>query len=309
MLFSFVALYKYVQNDIFISKYSDLEVDREESSVKKLKRSARLVEMTQYLLSRPHTLIPLTTFAERYGAAKSSISEDLAIIKEVFEEEGMGDLQTLAGAAGGVKFMPKMSQERAFSFIKQLCSKLEQPDRILPGGYLYMSDLLGQPSVVNEIGKILATAFSGLEIDAVMTVETKGIPLAYAVGSQLNLPVVLVRRDHQVTEGSAVSINYVSGSHKSLHTMSLSRRALPEKSRVLIVDDFMKAGGTVQGMIDLLGEFNAEVAGVGVLVESGTVDSEERLLHDYISLATLTAVDAKTKQITVKPGNYFNALQ
>lgn len=296
------------KNGIFISKYSDLEVDREESSVKKLKRSARLVEMTQYLLSRPHTLIPLTTFAERYGAAKSSISEDLAIIKEVFEEEGMGDLQTLAGAAGGVKFMPKMSQERAFSFIQQLCGKLEQPDRILPGGYLYMSDLLGQPAVVNEIGKILATAFSGREIDVVMTVETKGIPLAYAVGSQLNLPVVLVRRDHQVTEGSAVSINYVSGSHKSLHTMSLSRRALPEKSRALIVDDFMKAGGTVQGMIDLLGEFNAEVAGVGVLVESGTVDSEERLLHDYVSLATLTAVDAKTKQITVKPGNYFASL-
>ena len=276
--------------------------------MKKLKRSARLVEMTQYLLSRPHTLIPLTTFAERYGAAKSSISEDLAIIKEVFEEEGMGDLQTLAGAAGGVKFMPKMSQERAFSFIQQLCGKLEQPDRILPGGYLYMSDLLGQPAIVNEIGKILATAFSGREIDVVMTVETKGIPLAYAVGSQLNLPVVLVRRDHQVTEGSAVSINYVSGSHKSLHTMSLSRRALPEKSRALIVDDFMKAGGTVQGMIDLLGEFNAEVAGVGVLVESGTVDSEERLLHDYVSLATLTAVDAKTKQITVKPGNYFASL-
>ncbi len=285
-----------------------LEVDREESSVKKLKRSARLVEMTQYLLSRPHTLIPLTTFAERYGAAKSSISEDLAIIKEVFEEEGMGDLQTLAGAAGGVKFMPKMSQERALSFMQQLCGKLEQPDRILPGGYLYMSDLLGQPAVVNEIGKILATAFSGREIDVVMTVETKGIPLAYAVGSQLNLPVVLVRRDHQVTEGSAVSINYVSGSHKSLHTMSLSRRALREKSRVLIVDDFMKAGGTVQGMIDLLKEFNAEVAGVGVLVESGTVDSEERLLHDYVSLATLTAVDAKTKQITVKPGNYFDSL-
>ncbi|MFD2702534.1 pur operon repressor [Paenibacillus shunpengii] len=274
--------------------------------MKKLKRSARLVEMTQYLLSRPHTLIPLTTFAERYGAAKSSISEDLAIIKEVFEDEGMGDLQTLAGAAGGVKFMPKMSYERSLSFIQNLCELLEQPDRILPGGYLYMSDLLGQPATTNEIGKIMATAFAGRDIDVVMTVETKGIPLAYAVGSQLNLPVVLVRRDHQVTEGSAVSINYVSGSHKSLHTMSLSRRALPEKSRVLIVDDFMKAGGTVQGMIDLLKEFNAEVAGVGVLVESGEVDSEERLLHDYVSLATLTAVDPKTKQISVAPGNYFN---
>lgn len=274
--------------------------------MKKLKRSARLVEMTQYLLSRPHTVIPLTTFAERYGAAKSSISEDLAIIKEVFEEGGSGELQTLAGAAGGVKWIPKVSREHALAFAERLSKQLEQPDRILPGGYLYMSDLLGQPALMNEAGKIFATAFGNMDIDVVMTVETKGIPLAYATGAQLNLPVVLVRRDHQATEGSAVSINYVSGSHKSLHTMSLSRRAMREHSRVLIVDDFMKAGGTVQGMIDLLAEFNATVAGVGVLVESGSVDSEERLLTDYVSLAQLTAVDAKSRHISVKPGNYFD---
>lgn len=273
--------------------------------MKKLKRSARLVEMTQYLLNRPHTLIPLTTFADRYGAAKSSISEDLAIIKEVFEDEGMGELQTFAGATGGVRFIPKVTKKQALLFAQDLCAQLEQRDRILPGGYLYMSDLLGEPSLMNEAGKIFATAFSGKEIDCVMTVETKGIPLAYATGAQLNLPVVLVRRDHQVTEGSAVSINYVSGSHKSIHTMSLSRRALKEKSKVLIVDDFMKAGGTIQGMVDLLAEFNAEVAGVGVLVESGAVDSEERLLHDYVSLATLTGMDFKSKQIFVNPGNYF----
>nr|WP_273545641.1 pur operon repressor [Paenibacillus caui] len=271
-----------------------------------MKRSARLVEMTEYLLVRPHQLIPLTTFAERYGAAKSSISEDLAIIKEVFEEEGMGELHTLAGAAGGVKFIPKAPPHQAKEFIDQLCRKLSEPDRILPGGYLYMSDLLGLPGLMNEAGKLFATAFADLEIDVVMTVETKGIPLAYATGAQLNLPVVLVRRDHQVTEGSAVSINYVSGSHKSLHTMTLSRRALKENSRVLIVDDFMKAGGTVQGMVDLLAEFNATVAGVGVLVESGAV--EQRLLQDYVSLASLGEVDAKNKSVSVHPGNYFDRL-
>lgn len=274
--------------------------------MKKFKRSARLVEMTQYLLARPHQLIPLTTFAQRYGAAKSSISEDLGIIKEVFEEEGTGELQTLAGAAGGVKYIPKMGKEQAMVFVSLLCEKLSEPERILPGGYLYMSDLLGQPGLMQEAGKLFATAFAGKDIDCVMTVETKGIPLAYATGAELNLPVVLVRRDHQVTEGSAVSINYVSGSHKSLHTMTLSRRAMKEKSKVLIVDDFMKAGGTIQGMVDLLAEFDASVAGVGVLVESGEVESGQRLLQDYISLATLTAVDAKGKEISVAPGNYFS---
>lgn len=274
--------------------------------MKKLKRSARLVEMTQYLLSRPHTLISLTAFADRYQSAKSSISEDLAIIKEVFEEEGFGELNTLAGAAGGVKYTPKMHTSTALSIMDNICRQLEQPERVLPGGYLYMTDMLGQPELLADIGRMFATAFANRNIDVIMTVETKGIPLAYATAACLNLPVVIVRRDNKVTEGSAVSINYVSGSNKRIQTMSLARRALKEQSRVLIIDDFMKAGGTIQGMMDLLYEFKATVAGVGVFVESGEVEHEERLLEDYVSLATLTAVDLKTKQTKVVPGNYFN---
>ncbi|WP_027086720.1 pur operon repressor [Cohnella panacarvi] len=273
--------------------------------MKKLKRSARLVEMTQYLLARPHTLISLTAFAERYQSAKSSISEDLAIIKEVFEDEGIGELNTLAGAAGGVRYVPKVRTDLAYEKMVTICRELEQPDRLLPGGYLYMTDLLGQPGMMQEVGRMFASAFANRDIDVIMTVETKGIPLANATAQFLNLPVVIVRRDHKVTEGSAVSINYVSGSTKRIQTMSLARRALKEESRVLIIDDFMKAGGTIQGMVDLLHEFRAVVAGVGVFVESGEVESEERLLHDYVSLARLTEVDLKTRQITVQPGNFF----
>ncbi|MWC31130.1 pur operon repressor [Paenibacillus sp. MMS18-CY102] len=273
--------------------------------MKKLKRSARLVEMTQYLLNRPHTLISLTAFADRYQSAKSSISEDLAIIKEVFEDEGIGELHTHAGAAGGVKYTPKIRHDAAISIIQSVCRQLEQPERVLPGGYLFMTDMLGQPELLSELGRMFATAFANREIDVIMTVETKGIPLAYATAACLNLPVVIVRRDNKVTEGSAVSINYVSGSNKRIQTMSLARRTLREHSRVLIIDDFMKAGGTIQGMMDLLGEFNAKVAGVGVFVESGELGTEERLLEDYISLAKVTAVDLKTKQTTVVPGNFF----
>ena len=56
----------------------------------KWKRSERLVDMTQYLMEHPHKLIPLTYFASIYQSAKSSISEDLTIVKETFEERGRG---------------------------------------------------------------------------------------------------------------------------------------------------------------------------------------------------------------------------
>jgi purine operon repressor len=269
--------------------------------MKKLKRSGRLVDMTYFLLQHPHELIPLTHFSERYQSAKSSISEDLVIIKEIFESEGIGMLLTVPGASGGVKFIPSMGEDEARQLVGAVCEKLSISDRILPGGYLYMMDMLGDARFMQEVGRLFSAILSHKKIDAVITVATKGIPLAYAVGQHLDVPVSIVRRDHRVTEGSMVSINYVSGSSKRIQTMTLARRSLSPGSNVFIVDDFMKAGGTVRGMMDLLHEFQAEVAGIGVLVESG--QAEERLVDDYLSVARICQLNEREKTILVEPGN------
>ncbi|OYD06372.1 pur operon repressor [Paludifilum halophilum] len=270
--------------------------------MKKWKRSARLVDMTQQLLREPHRLIPLSDFAERYQAAKSSISEDLAIVHEVFQQEGSGFVETVSGAAGGVRYIPRAGWERSRETALRLCRELENPSRILPGGYLFLSDLLGDVSLVREIGLIWASFFHDREVDAVVTVETKGIPLAYATASYLGVPVVIIRRDSRITEGSVVTINTVSGSSKRLGSLSLSRRSLQEGARVLVIDDFMKAGGTVRGMIDLMSEFRAEVVGVGVMAETLT---EERLVEESASLATVTDIDVKQNRIAVQLGSLF----
>ncbi|MEH7416740.1 pur operon repressor [Neobacillus drentensis] len=270
----------------------------------KFRRSERLIDMTNYLLDHPRQLVPLTFFAERYDSAKSSISEDLAIVKETFEQRGIGTLQTVPGAAGGVKFFVKVSREKAEPFVNELCQLIANPERLLPGGYLYLTDILGDPQIVQKAGRIIASAYADTKIDVVMTVATKGIPLAYAVASQLNVPVVIVRRDSKVTEGPTVSINYVSGSAKRIQTMVLSKKSMRQDSRVLIVDDFMKAGGTVMGMISMLEEFNSQLAGIAVLVEDEKI--QERLVDEYLSLVQLADVDVKEKKISVQAGNYFN---
>lgn len=270
-----------------------------------MKRSERLVAMTNYLIEHPQQLVSLPFFTSEYQSAKSSISEDLTIINQIFKNQGIGYLQTVPGAAGGVKYIPQNSNEKSEGFIDQLAKQLEDPERLLPGGYLYMSDLLGDPQTVNNIGKLFATYFSDRPIDAIVTVATKGIPLAYAVASYLNVPVVIVRRDPKVTEGSTVSINYVSGSSRKIQTMVLSKRSLKQGANVLIVDDFMKAGGTINGMKSLLEEFEANVAGIGVLAEAEDED-EDRVVDEYISLLQITNVDIKNRKIEVLRGNMFN---
>lgn len=272
--------------------------------MEKWKRSARLVDMIHQLLVKPYQLIPLTTFAKKYKAAKSSISEDLDIIDEVLCSEGDGKLVTVAGAAGGVRYIPMISKEESRAIVQELCEKLSKPERILPGGFLYLSDLLGDPALLSEIGRIFATVFAEQNIDAVLTVETKGIPIAYATASFLGVPVVIARYDYRVTEGSVVTVHTISGSSKRLRQLSLSKRSLPEGSRVLIIDDFMKAGGTVRGLMDLLNEFRAEVVGVGVMLES---PAQDRLVEQYVSLAKVTEIDVKTHKVRVDSGNVFKS--
>ena len=271
----------------------------------KLRRSERLVDMTTYLMDHPSTLIPLSFFSERYQSAKSSISEDLGIIKQTLELRGNGTVVTVPGAAGGVKYILGVSEEESNQIINELCTLMETPERLLPGGYLYMTDILGQPRMISNVGKLIASYYADKSIDVVMTVATKGIPLAYSVAHYLNVPVVIVRRDSLVTEGPTLSINYVSGSNKRIQTMVLSKKSLQKDSKVLIVDDFMKAGGTVNGMISLLEEFDANAAGIAVLVEAE--NAEERLVDEYLSLLKLTDVNMKEKTIRVNKGNFFRS--
>ena len=270
----------------------------------KWKRSERLVDMTHYLLEHPQQLIPLTFFAESYQSAKSSISEDLSIVKDTFEERGIGHLITVPGAAGGVKYIPKVPEASAKKVIADLILELSHSDRLLPGGYLFMTDLLGNPELMNKVGKVFASAFCDQEIDIIMTVATKGISIAHAIARHLNVPVVVVRRDNKVTEGSTVSINYVSGSSRRIQTMVLSKRSMKSGQRVLITDDFMKVGGTMNGMKNLLEEFDCTPAGVAVLVEAEHPD--ERLVDDYYSLVKLKEVSEKDRTIELTEGNYFS---
>lgn len=265
------------------------------------KRSERIVYMTQYLMNNPNKLIPLTYFVQKFKQAKSSISEDVQIIKTTFQKEKLGTVITTAGASGGVTYKPEMSKEEASEVIDDVIVQLQEKNRLLPGGYLFLSDLMGDPTLLNRVGKLIATLYMDEELDAIVTIATKGISLANSVANVLNLPVVVIRKDNKVTEGSTVSINYVSGSSRKIETMVLSKRTLPENSNVLVVDDFMRAGGSINGVMNLMNEFKAHVKGVSVLVESKEV--KQRLIEDYTSLVRLSDVDEYNQEFKVEKGN------
>lgn len=289
---------------VFLSSYDIMTKNRyENGEIMKLRRSERMVVISNYLINNPHKLTSLNTFAEKYEAAKSSISEDIAIIKKAFEESGIGEIETVTGASGGVIFTPGISDEEAKAVIEELRDRLSESNRILPGGYIYLSDLLSTPKILQSVGRIIANAFKGNKIDTVMTVATKGVPLANAVANILNVPFVIVRRDLKITEGSTVSVNYASGSSDRIEKMFLSKRSLKPNSRVLIVDDFLKGGGTISGMVSLLKEFDSTLVGVAVFAENA---QEKRDRMTYKSLLKVSEIDVQNNHVKVEIGNIFD---
>ena len=273
----------------------------------KLKRSERIVVMTEYLLNNPNKLIPLTYFVTKFNQAKSSISEDIHIIKTGFKEENIGEVKTLAGVSGGVIFTPTLVEEDARKILDEFIEKISEGDRLLAGGYIFMSDIVGNPSLMNKLGRVIATVYKNKEIDAVVTVATKGIPVAYAIASILNKPVITIRRDNKVTEGTTVAINYVSGSTKKIETMILSKRSLNNHSKVLLVDDFMRGGGVLTGMESLMNEFDVEVIGKVILTQCYVSPREHE--NDYLYLSKIENIDEYNGSFDVKIGNVIEKLK
>lgn len=257
--------------------------------MEKLSRNQRVVAITKVLLDNPNKIVNLNNFTEAFNAAKSTISEDLLVVKDTFSRLGIGKIETISGAAGGVKFIYGISSEERNDFALKLSDILRDKDRIIPGNFIYMTDIMYNPEIINIAGVILASAFNDKNVDYVVTVETKGVPLAYEVAKKLGKQLVIVRRDNKVTEGSTVSINYVTGSNKRIQTMSLSRKAIEDGSNCIFIDDFLKAGGTAAGIKNLMKEYDSNLVGIGVLVDDR--ESPKKLIEEYVSIIQYKGID------------------
>ncbi|PYG88272.1 purine operon repressor PurR [Ruminiclostridium sufflavum DSM 19573] len=267
----------------------------------KIQRNERLTIIMKTLCDNPNRIFTLGYFSGMFGSAKSTISEDLDFLQKTFQKNSLGNIITISGASGGVKYVPFMNEKDIQLTLDELSRELSNQDRVLPGGYIYILDIIYNPEWVNKIAMIFASKFCDLELDYVITVETKGIPLAFATAQYLDVPLVIVRHYNVATDGASVNINYLSGSSKKIQTMVLPVKSLKKNSKILFIDDFMKGGGTSKGIIEMANQFESEVVGIGVLIE--TNQPEKKLVGNYYSLVTLNSCLElqENTEIDIKP--------
>lgn len=99
-----------------------------------------LQHLLKYLPTDLTIFILWDNFSGIFWTAKSILSEDMSVVKESFERFGLGTLETISRPAGGLRFLSYRPQTATESFLTDLAGRLSALERVISGGFIYMSD-------------------------------------------------------------------------------------------------------------------------------------------------------------------------
>ena len=155
--------------------------------------------------------------------------------------------------------------------------------------------------LVDQIAEEFVRRFAGASVTKVLTIETSGIILAGAVARLLKVPMVIARKTRSMNlDGDSYVAEFLSFNHKNIKTVVVSKKYLNREDKVLIIDDIMANGCAMQGLISIVEEAEAEVAGSGVVIEKSFQEGADRIRnlgYRLESLASIESMDAQTGEI------------
>lgn len=160
------------------------------------------------------------------------------------------------------------------------------------------------PQLMDACGKEFARRFKNLGATKVLTAEISGIAPAVTTALHLGVPVVYARKQKPITMPDQVFLT-LSPSHTKGRMVELivSPEYLGNGERVLIIDDFLASGATIQGLARLAQVAGATVVGIGALIEKTFEGGREALSYLGVpieSLAQIIAMDGE--EIRFPPG-------
>jgi xanthine phosphoribosyltransferase len=175
------------------------------------------------------------------------------------------------------------------------------------GGVLKVDTFLNHQidmELVDKIAKEFVCRFADAAVTRVLTIETSGIILAGAVARELKVPLVIARKTRSMNlDGDSYVAEFLSFNHKNIKTVVVSKKFIQKDDRVLIIDDIMANGCAMQGLISIVEEAEATVAGCGVVIEKSFQEGADRIRNLGYRLESLVAIetmDAQTGKVVFR---------
>ena len=142
------------------------------------------------------------------------------------------------------------------------------------------------PSVLTAVVKIIETSVEWQSIDLILGIEAMGLPLTSPLSMRNNRPQVVVRKRSYGLEGE-VAIDQSTGYSKG----AMYLNDIKENERVLIVDDVLSTGGTLDAIIQGVEAIGADIQSVIVVVEKGQGLHKLRKKYTHIKISSIVRLE------------------
>lgn len=184
--------------------------------------------------------------------------------------------------------------------------EIQKRGKVLPGNVLKVNSFLNhqlEPYLLNIMAGEWTKLFKNDNITKIVTIEASGIALAILTGLKLNVPVVFAKKSNSKNIGDVYKSKIHSYTRDQDFDIQIEKQFIYKDDIVLIIDDFLANGSATLGMIDIINQAGAKLAGVGIAIEKGFQNGGEILRDKGVrveSLAIISSMDEKTGKIIFK---------
>lgn len=152
-----------------------------------------------------------------------------------------------------------------------------------------------------KMGEAFRQAFQDERIDKILTIEASGIGIACITARYFRVPVVFAKKAKSLNlDGEMYTAQVRSFTHERREQVIVSKKFLSAGEHILIIDDFLANGCALQGLIKIVEDAGATVAGIGIAIEKGFQSGGRAIRglgYHLESLAIVESMDAATGEI------------
>jgi xanthine phosphoribosyltransferase len=147
------------------------------------------------------------------------------------------------------------------------------------------------PQLMMQAGEEFAVRFGGIGATKVLTAEISGIAPAVMTALALGVPVVYARKTKPVTMTDPVYVEAAPSHTRGVDTfLMVSPEFLSPGDRILIIDDFLASGQTIDALVRLVRHAGADLVGIGALIEKRFEGGRERFADLRVPIEALVVI-------------------
>ena len=186
-------------------------------------------------------------------------------------------------------------------------------ERIIKDGKVFSGNVLKVDSFLNhqidielldKMGEEIKSLFKDINVTKVLTIEASGIGVGCLVAKHFNCPLLFAKKSKTLNiKGDVYTSKVESFTHQCTYDIIVSKDFLNENDTVLIVDDFIAKGNALIGLIDIVNQSGASLAGCAIAIEKGYQGGGDKLRAQGIrveSMAIIEEMDDTTGNIVFR---------